>query len=71
MEKVTNRDADYLRASVPLSLKLMLPDSGGLGCLSTARYEAFSGWMVEHNLIAQKPDLKTLIDNSYLPTTCN
>lgn len=71
MEKVTNRDADYLRASVPLSLKLMLPDSGGLGCLSLERYETFSGWMVDHKLIPQKPDLRTLIDNSYLPIACN
>lgn len=71
METVTSRDANYLRASVPLSLKLMLPETGALGCLSFERYETFSAWMVDHKLIAQKPDLKVLIDNSYLPTSCN
>lgn len=71
MESVTNRDPEYLRASVPLSLKLMLPDSGNLGCVSRDKYENFSGWMVDHKLIAEKPDLATLIDNSYLPKSCD
>lgn len=70
MEEVTDRDADYLRASVPLSLELMLPSSGNLGCISLERYETFSAWMIEKSLIAETPDLNSLIDNSHLPKAC-
>jgi putative hydroxymethylpyrimidine transport system substrate-binding protein len=70
MEEVTDRDADYLRASVPLSLELMLPDSGNLGCISNERYKKFSAWMAEKALISEAPDLNSLIDNSYLSAPC-
>ncbi len=71
LETVTNRDADYLRGSVPISLEMMLPEKGPLGCVEVSKYETFSGWMVQHKLIDAKPELDRLIDNSLLPETCS
>lgn len=71
MEEVTNRESNYLRINVPLSLNLMRPASGNIGCISAQRYKDFSAWMLEYELISELPDLDALIDNSYLPTSCN
>lgn len=71
MQKVSQYKPQFLRVSVPTTLKLLAPAANQqLGCIYTSAWQGFGDWMKQTGLITITPDASLISTPKYLPYRC-
>ena len=68
MQAASQYPAQFLRASVPDTLKLLGQHPGlRAGCMSLAAWIGFGNWLKAHKLVNDAPDAAAIMTDKYLP----
>jgi putative hydroxymethylpyrimidine transport system substrate-binding protein len=69
LRRATASSARFLERATPATLAL-LSGRGGVGCMRTADWQRFAGWMRVHRLIAKPVRASRAMTVRFLPTRC-
>lgn len=71
MRKATDYKPEFLRESVPATLKLLTPPGGRpLGCLDQDAWRSYGGWMHQTGLLTKEVSADAVVTTQYLPAAC-
>lgn len=69
MQQVSQYTPQFLKVSVPFTLKL-IASGGKTGCISIPAWQSFGNWMKQTNLIHITPNAAQIATAKYLPYSC-
>jgi len=68
MQQASQYSQQFLRASVPYTLKLLAQHPGlRAGCLGLAAWQSFGDWLKAHHLVHDTPNAAAIMTDRYLP----
>jgi putative hydroxymethylpyrimidine transport system substrate-binding protein len=71
MQAVSQYSAEFLKASVPYTLRLMAQPTGmPAACLDQAAWQDFGNWLHAHKLVHDPPAAAGVMTDKYLPAGC-
>jgi putative hydroxymethylpyrimidine transport system substrate-binding protein len=71
MQTVSQYKPEFLQKSVPFTVRLLAPPSGGsVGCIDQSAWQSFGDWMKRNQLIKITPSATKMSSDSYLPQPC-
>jgi putative hydroxymethylpyrimidine transport system substrate-binding protein len=71
LQRATSYRAEFLRQSVPATLRLLRPPDGApIGCMEQAAWRSYGQWMRRSGLLGRAIDGASLETTAYLPGPC-
>jgi putative hydroxymethylpyrimidine transport system substrate-binding protein len=71
LQQATSYRAEFLRRSVPATLRLLRPPDGApIGCMDAGAWRSYGDWMHRTGLLERGVDGASLMTTEYLPKPC-